>query len=446
MGESMAQEVGLLRKLAEHLERRPPPLKRLTQALLRMQGLGHVHETAGGMTAIRMPGQYAFTELTNCLLDRLPAMERGAIYADVQTELFDFIESYVGREPSTIGNQEAEALVAHFANWFAGKSQSRRVFVPCIISRIPASRFEIGPVTFEFIDNIPNGDFYPHGGESPTWTWRAMDDLIHWMREGQADWLARVAVDGCERGRAEEIGELAVDLAIVSLQLSAPYHDTRTMARLDARRGTTKKRTLSEANGSYRGSWTIKEPGMVIGAGALTAILQERAPIFAAVGNVVRSFASGSFRLPGLERAWCDAAYWLHQALAESIDSIAIAKLETALEVLLRVESSKGSTKRMLEVLDAFFNLEPDDPVVKGSLLSAQQFARNVVRDRSRILHGTWSTLNARGIDRAGMEGFAITVIGEAALHIEEYAHSTGAADDINEFLGWVKQRKSSKV
>lgn len=194
------------------------------------------------------------------------------------------------------------------------------------------------------------------------------------------------------------------------------------------------------------GSWTIKEPGMVIGAGALTAILQERAPIFAAVGNVVRSFASGSFRLPGLERAWCDAAYWLHQALAEPIDSIAIAKLETALEVLLRVESSKGSTKRMLEVLDAFFNLEPDDPVVKGSLLSAQQFARNVVRDRSRILHGTWSTLNARGIDRAGMEGFAITVIGEAALHIEEYAHSTGAADDINEFLGWVKQRKSSKV
>ncbi len=49
-----------------------------------------------------------------------------------------------------------------------------------------------------------------------------------------------------------------------------------------------------------------------------------------------------------------EAQSWLHQALAESIDSIAIAKLETALEVLLRVESSKGSTKRMLEVLDAF--------------------------------------------------------------------------------------------
>ena len=66
--------------------------------------------------------------------------------------------------------------------------------------------------------------------------------------------------------------------------------------------------------------------------------------VFTAVGNVVRSFASGSFRLPVLERAWCDAAYWLHQALAESIDAIAIAKLETSLEVLLRRRAARAAT------------------------------------------------------------------------------------------------------
>ena len=82
-------------------------------------------------------------------------------------------------------------------------------------------------------------------------------------------------VEGCERARAEEIAELAVDLTIVALQLAAPYLDTRSMARLDARRGTRQKRTLSEANGQHWMGWTRKEPGMVIGAGTLPDILRE---------------------------------------------------------------------------------------------------------------------------------------------------------------------------
>jgi hypothetical protein len=231
---------------------------------------------------------------------------------------------------------------------------------------------------------------------------------------------------------------------IVALQLAAPSFDTRNMGRLDARRGTSQKRTLSEADGYYTVGRTRKEPGMAIGQGTLLDILQKDAPVFTAVGNVVRSFASGSFRLPVLERAWCDAAYWLLQALAESIDTIAIAKLETALEVLLRAENRKGSGQRILDVLSAFFDLSPDDPIVPGSLLSARQFARNVVSDRSRILHGTWSTLNARGIDREGMEGFVVTVLRRAVIELEAYAHSAGSADDIDEFFTWVRRRKMS--
>jgi hypothetical protein len=68
-------------------------------------------------------------------------------------------------------------------------------------------------------------------------------------------------VEGCEQQRAEEIGELAVDLAIVALQLAAPKLDTRSMCRLDSRRGSVEKRIISEANGYYNGSWTRKEPG-----------------------------------------------------------------------------------------------------------------------------------------------------------------------------------------
>ena len=442
MPQLLAREIGLLRMLVRHLERRPLPFGTLTQGLLRTEHLGHVRESANGITAIRIPGHQAFTELTDCLLDRLPAIERGIFYADIQTELFNLIEDYVGRDPASVGSENAEALVAHFEKWFVDKTSPRRVFVPCVISRTPASRFEIGPVTFEFIDRAATSDFYPQSGGDAIFGQRGFDDLVRWMREQDADWLARVSVDGCEQKRAEEVAELAVDLVIVALQLAAPYLDTRTMARLDSRRGTSEKRTLSEADGYHRAGWTRKEPGMTIGPGTLPDILQKAAPIFIAVGNVVRSFASGSFRLPILEQAWCDAAYWLHQALSESIDTIAIAKLETALEVLLRAESSMGSQQRMLEILNAFFDLGPEDPIASGSTLSAQQFARNIVRDRSRILHGTWSTLNARGIDRAGMEGFVVTVLRIAVIELEEYAHFAGLADDIGEFLSWVRQRK----
>jgi hypothetical protein len=444
MPDSMTREIALLQKLAEHLERRPLPFEALTQQLLRSEGLGRVREKAGGIIAVRMPGQAAFIELVDRVLDRLPALDRGAIYANVQSEVFTFIEAYVGRDPSAIGIMDAEAIVSHLDAWFAAKASSRRVFVPCLISRTTALRFEIGPVTFEFVDRLTGSDFYPAGGGDAALDRSGFDDLLKWMREQEADWLARVSVDGCEQKRAEEIAELAVDLVIVAFQMAAPHMHTREMSRLDARRGSSQKRTLSEADGYHSAGWARKEPGLTIGRGTLNDILLRAAPLFTAVGNIVNSFASGAFRLPVLERAWCDSAYWLHQALAESLDTIAIAKLETALEVLVRSESSRGSGRRILEILGAFFDLGPDDPVAPGSLTSARQFAQNIVRDRSRILHGTWSTLNARSIDRVGMEGFVITVLRTAAVELEKYARCAERTDGIDGFLGWVRKRGAS--
>ncbi|WP_128931680.1 hypothetical protein [Bradyrhizobium zhanjiangense] len=209
-----------------------------------------------------MPGHQAFADLTDCLLDRLPAMERGSTYADVQTELFSFIERYVEREPSRIAGIDAEELVAHFARWFAGKASSRRVFVPCLIIRTAAPRFEIGRRLRSSTLIVKTSDFWPHGDGEIVLDRRGFDDLLQWMRDGDADWLARVvSVDGCEQRRAEEIAELAVDLAIVVPQLSAPLFDTSSMARLDARRGTFEKRTVSEAGGYHSADGRAKSSG-----------------------------------------------------------------------------------------------------------------------------------------------------------------------------------------
>lgn len=268
------------------------------------------------------------------------------------------------------------------------------------------------------------------------------DKLVRWMEKEHAHWLARVTVNDCDYRRGKEIAEIATDLAITALQIAAPKMTTRNMSRLNDRRGPSQQKNLAETSGSYTVSWAQNDAGLAIGRGTMAKILAVSDNLIHAVGNVVSSFASGSFRLPTLERAWCDAAYWHHQALAESIDSIAIAKLETALEVLLISESSRGSEKRLREIMSAFFDLGPDDPIYAGSSVTVRQSAKNMVRDRSRILHGTWPTLSARGIDRAGMEGFVATILRISVIELEAYAQSTDPQDNATKFLEWIQERK----
>jgi hypothetical protein len=443
--EPLANEIGLLRALVRNLERTPLPVDPRAVAFWRAQGVEPPAD-AGSKTTIRPAGHNAFNQLSERLIAHSPVMERGTNFEKFQTELFGQLEAFIGREPETIGQSDAQRLVDHFSAWFKSQASPRKVFVPCVITPWAAPRFDIGPVTFVYIDQITSSEFYPRDPEPDVLAKHNFDTLLELMRETKANWLARVAVEGCEQQRAEEIGELAVDLAIVALQLAAPFLDTRSMCRLDSRRGSAQKRLISEANSHYAGSWTRKEPGLAIGTGTLADILDKTKPLIIAVGNVVRSFTSGDYRLPNLERAWCDAAYWLHEALAEPIDSIAITKLETALEVLLRTESSKGSTARVLTILRCFFGLKPEDPVAPHATLTARQFATNLVRDRSRILHGTWSTLNARlGRSRTGMEGFAMTVLRRTVIELAAYSLEPAPEDDIDAFLGWLEQRASPR-
>ncbi len=411
MPRNLSHELGLFRNVIAHLERRPLHFERMTQDFLRKEGIGQAREAQDGIYVIRMPGHLRFNDLTNCILDRLPALERGCYYSDIQDALFTFLIRFSGREPSSIQIEDCESLIGHFIGWFSVRSASTRHFVPCVISPTPAPRFSIGPVTFECLDTVGASDFVPSSTNGDATDRTDFDKLVRWMEKEHSHWLARVTVNECDQKRGKEIAEIATDLAITALQLAAPTMTTRNMSRLNDRRGPSQRKSLSETNGIYAVGWARNEAGISIGQGTMSAILSASTNLIEAIGNVVSSFASGSFRLPTLERAWCDAAYWHHQALAESIDSIAIAKLETSLEVLFISESSKGSEKRLREIIGAFFDLGPDDPIYAGSSVTVRESAKNMVRDRSRILHGTWPTLSARGIDRAGMEGFVASIL-----------------------------------
>jgi hypothetical protein len=120
------------------------------------------------------------------------------------------------------------------------------------------------------IDEVAGSEFYPNVSEHDLLSRDGFDRMLGLMRETHSHWLARVPIEGREQDRAEEVAELAVDLSLVALQLAAPAFGTRTMSRLDARRGASEKRTLSEVDGSYRAGWTRMEPGLSIGSGLAT--------------------------------------------------------------------------------------------------------------------------------------------------------------------------------
>ncbi len=446
MTNHFAREVGLLRTLARGMELRPPMLpSQLTQDFLRNERIALAHPFEDGLIVMRQPESEAFSELSECLVSCSPAMARGTAFVDVRTELLTVLRNeFVGRDPTMIGSDDVASLHTHFDRWFDQHSSSRRVFVPCVITPWAASRFLIGPVIFLFIDDATGSEFYPPS-DDPLGR-DGFDKLIGVMRDNKANWLACVSVERCERRRAEEIAALAVDLAIVALQVALPLGwGTETMGRLDARRGATMRRTLSESQGVYNPGWSRVEAGLSIGTGTLADILRTTAPIISAVGACVASFASGRYRLPNLERAWCDAAYWLHEALAEPMDAIATAKLETALEVLLRAESSSGSQRRLETMLKAFYSLDPTDPLHSETSTTAKQFVRGFVGDRSRVLHGTWSTLNSKmALNRRGMAEFVIAVIRRAALELENYARIAAPTDEIEAWLAWVSSHSAS--
>jgi hypothetical protein len=441
VAQDYSKELGLLRTIVRGMEARSVPTGQITHEYLRAERMALAHPVGDGVIVLNRAATDAFDDLSHSLVTRSSGMERGATFESVRSDLLNVLADYVGRDAASMSADTVATLHTHLEQWFSQRAASRQIFIPCAISPWMAERFSIGPVLFMYVDDVARSEFYP---SSDDWISRdAFDHMLASMKASRAHWLTCVSVEHCDRQRGEEIGELAADLAIVGLQLALPLvWDTRGMSRLNVRRGEAQAQTISRSGPSYSVCYSNLDAGLPIGPGTMAEAIQRAAPVIEAVGKCVTSFATGQFRLPNLERAWCDAAYWLHEALAETSDAIAVAKLETALELLVRTESTSGSGSRIELILSAFYSLSPNDMVASESTTTAKQFAKGIVQDRSRILHGTWSTLNPRlGVNRRGTEQFVVEVIRRAAVELEAYSHTTAPLDEIEPFLMWVKRK-----
>lgn len=438
---SVTHELGLLRRIAENLVTRPLPFGHVTDDVLRAEGLARARRTPDTLIGVLQPGYDAFSELCEKLISKSPKIERGTSFAKYQEELFGaLLSDFLGRDRATITMTDLVALEQRLIDWFSSIAAERTIFLPCMISPWPSPRFSVGPVSFIHLDHVRMSEYYPAPGMEREVPVTGFDNVLADMGKERAHWLGIVSVKDCDDDKAQEVGALAVDLAIVAFQLAAPNLGTKNMSRLATRRGTPEKLNLTLSGGHYAGGWSRVEPGISIGEGLLADIVGTMAHLVIAVGNCIRSYTEDSYRLPTLERAWCDGAYWLHQGLVEPLDTIAVAKLETAIEVLFRSGSSSRTRKLIQSAMEAVYGLMPNDPITPTHRLTVRQFAEWVVTDRSCVLHGTRSTLHARlGDTRLALEHFAASLLRATAVGLDAYVRSTNATDDTEALLAWMK-------
>jgi hypothetical protein len=125
------REIGLLRALGQGMQILPAMLPhQITQEFLRAERIALARPDGDRLIVVRLSASDAFADLSECLVGRSPAMERGTIFANVRTELLKVLADYAGCDPSSIGADDVAAVYAHFDYWFNHISVPRRVFVP----------------------------------------------------------------------------------------------------------------------------------------------------------------------------------------------------------------------------------------------------------------------------------------------------------------------------
>jgi hypothetical protein len=99
-----------------------------------------------------------------------------------------------------------------------------------------------------------------------------------------------------------------------------------------------------------------------------------------------------------------------------------------------------GHQLSAMHITTDFFNLRGITP---NSSVTTKAFARRFVDDRSRVLHGTVSTLNVRMADsRDSLENLVTTLVRATVQELDLYLQSPSPVDDRDAFLSWIKARR----
>jgi hypothetical protein len=402
---------------------------------------GKVNPATGKTDGITKEAAKALYDFTDAIFSDSDQYRRGCTFDELSTVAFDVIMELFGRTADSIGTTDVTAIENSVAAWFTEKAVARHLFIPCDIIPYHAKPFNVGPVSFAHVDDFSHYTNLKTNSFLKT----EFQPVFAAMQHEGAKWMADLHVDNCVSRRASELADLAIDIALVGIQLVVPLDYSERMARITARKLPQFSSSVSLVAGQIAGSGTNQQPGLGFHGTALDHALNAGAHVISSVGKRVLAYVAGKARYPLLDQAWNDAAYWFHEGIAEPLDAIAVPKLETAIEVLLRSVNSSGSESRLIRAIKTFYGLEPDQLVHPQSQITVKQFAKRLVHDRSRILHGTWSTLTSDlRSSRSSLTGFVPGLLRKFTLELDAFETEPLAKNDVDIFLNWVQARGQS--
>jgi hypothetical protein len=450
------KKLDLLRTARAGFVQLPPPDHVLVNdaAQMRLATHGIVfagrHAPDGTGFGFDATGAQALRELAALLWRANPSYHLGTEAGRFLCAVVDAVTSdFRARGTTPLQPDQDAVLEASLRSWFASQTFARTFFIPCTILPEHATAFSIGPVAFLSLQDFVAREGLGDGGDA--FSSISYGPLLQAMRERSAGWLADITVVGRDKELAVETADLAVDIALVAIQMAIPVHYSRAVARITGRTFPAWTGQVSKGAGQISSGITRQDPGHGFSAQAFDHFMAQQADMLTSIGNRVTAFVTRQCQLPHLEQAWADAAYWFHEGLAEPLDTVATAKLETALEVLFGAGSTKGSTNRLVEAFKAFYGLSKGDDINPKASLTVGKFVGQIVEARSRILHGTFSTLSKTGTVedahslRAAIEWLAMDLLRQFSLLLDRYGQQSAApGDETGVFLAWIANQRAA--
>ena len=389
-----------------------------------------------GSLSFTRKGFVAVSGLARSLHQNRVSLRRGSKFENLRKIVADAVmQQFEGRleQGPKVSKDDLKTLKDVVSDWFAKASVARTYVVPCAIIPYPGQGFDIGPV--RFID-AAEFDLANLGVEVDVVTATAWDAIERQLHEHAARWVAVVEVTGCEAGRAAEMADTVVDIALAGVQ-TVLGTDARFMARVTGRTNPAYQGRVAVSENDVSMGIENMEAGRLLLPETLQTLLGAGDVLIRSFGNRVSAFLGGATGLNSLEQAWCDGAYWFHEGLAEPMDTVAVAKLETAMENLLAAGSTSGSRERIRTALRMMVSGDSDQDVERAHV----EFAKRVVEARSTVLHGTRSTTrDDPGVDRGSVEMVVQRMLATYSLKLDAYSRedATSVTDDVGSFLRWI--------
>jgi hypothetical protein len=405
-------------------------------------------------TGFSAEGAFAIRELARDLRRGDTVWRKAVTLQQADLKLGAELRSILEIQPALEIEEAASRLVQRMMVWAADIGATRRHAIPITLLPHRLARFEIGPVGFVHRDNLDAADLLagPAGSEVPTDERHrlALERIDKSLATRSACWIALVTVSNRERDVSTATANNAVDIALGALQAMAGVSALDNIGRVGGRLANWDcYDTWFPAGGDPEFTRNGHPPGFAVEVGAFETWLAETEPARSAAGQCLHAYLAGE-PFPRLHEAWCEAAYWYHEAMAEHLDTMRIARLETSLEVLLRAEKTSGSTGRILTGLQAILGIDPSLNVGVVRTITIRELVEEMVRSRSRVLHGTWPTLGSDlpgSVPVADLAALVRRLIGLFAVKLELYTTDRENKDDVVAFLTWVQaQRENARA